>query len=117
MAKFYVQLTEGSHTTIATVSISIELMLFLFIIAYHTAVETNILHKLVHSKWYKNHFHKDLSVPFLSSYQDQELAFNRHAVTTTEVQLLSADSSLEQATEPEADDMIAKEREDIALLF
>ena len=117
VAKFYVQLTEGSHTTIATVSISIEFMLFLFIIAYHTTVETNILHKLVHSKWYKNHFHKDLSVSFLSSHHDQELTFNQHAVTTTEVQLLSADSNLEQATEPEADDMITKEREDIVLLF
>jgi hypothetical protein len=92
-------------------------VLFLFIIAYHATVETDIkfLHKIVHSKWYRSRFHKDLSVPFLSSYHDQELTSN--AVTTTEVQLLSADSNLEQATEPEADDMIAKEREDIALLF
>jgi hypothetical protein len=71
----------------------------------------------VHSKWYKSRFHKDLSIPFLSSYHDQELTSNQYAVTTTEVQLLNADSSLEQATKPEADDTIAKEREDIALLF
>ena len=117
VAKFYVLLTEGSHTTIASVSIGIEFVLFLCIIAYHATVETDILHKIVHSKWYKSHFHKELSVPFLSGYHDQELIFNQHAVTTTEVQLLSTDSNLEQVTEPEADDMVGKEREDIALLF
>ena len=65
-------------------------------------------------KWYKGHFHKDLSVPFLSGCQDQGLAFNQHKITTTEV---SVDSNLEQATDPEADDTVGKEREDIALLF
>ena len=117
VAKFYVLLTEGSHTTIANVSIGIEFVLFLFIIAYHTTVEMNILHKMVQSKWYKGHFHKDLGVPFLSGCHDQKLTFNQHKVTTTEVQLLSVNSNLEQATDPEVDDMVGKEREDIALLF
>ena len=117
MAKFYVLLTEGSHTTIASVSIGIEFVLFIFIIAYHAVVETNVFHKVMNSKWYTSHFHKDLSVPFLSNYQDQELISNRYAVTTTEVQLLGADSNLERVAEPEADDIVGKEREDIALLF
>ena len=117
MAKFYVLLTEGSHTTIASLSIGIEFVLFIFIIAYHAVVETNVFHKVMNSKWYTSHFHKDLSIPFLSNYQDQELISNRYAVTTTEVQLLGADSNLERVTEPEADDIVGKEREDIALLF
>ena len=121
LAKFYVLLTEGSHTAIANISIGIEFVLFIFIIAYHTTVETDLLHKIRHSKWFKNHFHKDLRVPFLSDYQlDQELISNRHTVTTTEIQLHTAGSNLEQDTasgEPEGDDVVMKEREDIALLF
>ncbi len=118
VAKFYVLLTEGRHTTtIASVSIGIEFVLFLFIIAYHVTVETDLLHKIKHTKWYKSHFHKDLSVPFLSNYHDQELISNRHAVTTTEVQLFSSDSNLEQAAGSETEDIVRKEREDIALLF
>ena len=121
LAKFYVLLTEGSHTAIANISIGIEFVLFIFIIAYHTTVETDLLHKIRHSKWFKNHFHKDLRVPFLSDYQlDQELISNRHTVTTTEIQLHTAGSNLEQDTasgEPEGNDVVMKEREDIALLF
>lgn len=117
IAKFYVLLTGGNHTTIASVSIGVEFVLFIFIIAYHAIAETDILPKIMHSKWYKIHFHKNLSVPFLSNYQNQELVSNRHGVTTTEVQLFGTDSNLGQATEPEADDRVGNEREDIALLF
>ena len=118
VAKFYVLLTEGRHTTIiASISIGIEFVLFLFIIAYHVTVEADILHKITHTKWYRSHFHKDLSVPFLSNYQDQELISNQGAVTTSEVQVFGSDSNLEQGTESEADDIVWKEREDIALLF
>ena len=117
LAKFYVLLTEGSHTAIANISIGIEFMLFLLIIAYHTIVETDLVHKIRHTKWYKGHFHKELRVPFLSNYEDQELVSNQHTVTTTEIQLLNTGSNLEQDKEPEADDVIMKERDDIAQLF
>ena len=107
VAKFYVLLTEGSHTAIAYISITVEIVLFLCIIIYHTTVEINIPYRIKHSKWYKGHFGQDLCAHLLSN-QAHPPACNQ-LVTYSEISI-----DQEQKTET---DHIEKEREDIALLL
>ena len=110
VAKFYVLLTEGSHTTIAYISISVEFVLFLSIIVYHVTVETNIPYRVKHSKLYRTHFSQNLCVHLLANQVQQPVCSQN--VTISEVSIDKP--NLEQEPEP---DHVMKEREDIALLF
>ena len=63
--KFYIQVIGGSHAIVAYISISIQTVIFVCSIVYHATLEFCITDKFKGTKWYKNHFSRDLHAPLL----------------------------------------------------
>ena len=106
VAKFYVLLSDrsGDDDVIASVSVSVEFVLFLSIIVYHASIETNILHRIKQFKLYKTHFCRDLQTPFISTPQVYVAS-----VTRSEVSFREQDSNMTEYS--------MKEKDDTTLLF
>ena len=107
VVKFYVLQGGGDHIAIAYTSISIELVVFLCIIVYHTATETNILKRIRHAGWYKAHFSQDLRVHLLN--QEERTSKNQH-VTISEVGITTS-------SESQRDREALRERDEVLTLF
>ena len=86
IAKYYVLFTDEGHLAIAYVSVTVEFILFLCIIVYHSTVKFKIQHRIKKCIWYKSRSNQDLNIPFLSN-QHQSMSSVSQAVTYSEVSM------------------------------
>ena len=110
VAKYHVLLTDGDHLVIAYISVSVEFVLFLFILTYHMTVEFNLTHRIKNCKCFKSQpISLDLNIPFLSNHH-QYIAEDASSVSVTEV-------ALEREHMNDTSYYQRSEREDTTFLF
>ena len=83
--EFYVEHVDGNHKTVAYMSISVQIILFITLLLHHIVTEFNVVEKIkyCHFKYYKNHFSQNMHINLLDPQVHSSAAWNK--VTFSEV--------------------------------
>ena len=108
--KFYIQLVGGSHVVIAYVSISLQILVFIYSLLQHIISEFHVLEKMkhCHTNCYKNRYSLDITANLISErdYSNtlcQEVTFSEVTIKNSESQ--SSPAILEKENRKELTDL------------
>jgi hypothetical protein len=97
--KFYIQVVGGDRATVAYISISIQIVIFVCSMVLHVTLEFCIVDKIKGTQWYKNHFSRDLCTPLLEPQVQYRAP--KQTVTFSEVVLKKPEELNSSGTEYE----------------